>query len=48
MEVNPLLVGAVGEGARALDARVRLWPGGAPPRSPSVPREMDRGSSRVP
>lgn len=42
VDVNPLVVGAAGEGARAPDARVRLWPGGEPPRAPALPADMER------
>lgn len=42
VEANPMIVGRAGEGARVVDARVRLWPGGGPPRSPTVTRELTR------
>lgn len=42
VEANPMIVGRAGEGALVVDARVRLWPGGEPPRSPSITRELAR------
>ncbi len=32
MDLNPIIVGDAGEGAVCVDARIRLWPGGEPPR----------------
>jgi acetyltransferase len=42
LEANPLIVGAPGQGAVSVDARVRLWPGGAPPKAPAVVRELSK------
>lgn len=40
IEMNPLIVGAPGEGAKAPDARVRLWPRGEAPKAAGVVREI--------
>lgn len=42
VEMNPVFVHAQGKGAHAVDARVRLWPGGAPPRAPATPADLER------
>lgn len=46
LEVNPLIVGPLGSGARAVDARVRVWPGGVAPRAPTVTRDLDAPKPR--
>ncbi len=40
LDVNPVIVYADGEGGLAVDARVRVWPEGKPPRAPGVLSEM--------
>lgn len=48
IDLNPMLVGPVGAGARAADARVRLWPGGAPPRAPAAVPDVAGVAGRAP
>lgn len=40
IDVNPFLAGGAGEGGRAVDARIRLWPRGEPPRAAGVVPEL--------
>jgi hypothetical protein len=40
IEINPLVALIEGKGAIALDARVRLWPHGKPPRAHAVLPEI--------
>jgi len=40
LDLNPVRVAAEGGGAVAVDARIRLWPGGDPPRAPGTVREI--------
>lgn len=47
MDVNPLVVGERGQGAVAVDARVRLWPGGEVPRAPAVPADIARSGGSL-
>lgn len=42
IEMNPVFARARGQGIRAVDARVRVWPEGAPPKAPATPADLER------